>query len=89
MGTAPSSVCRTAASTRNQHNFSLTSSRSANLCDGVEDDLGKLDVSQKRIQLKFQPHEVLTVVWMQGSNEPNGILIRNLAIAQREPSRVW
>ena len=46
--------------------FPLTSSRSANLCDGVEDDLGKLDVSQKRIQLKFQPHEVLTVRLVQG-----------------------
>jgi alpha-mannosidase len=39
----------------------LSALRSANLCNGVEDDLGKLDVSGKRIQLKFQPHEVLTV----------------------------
>ena len=46
--------------------FPLTSLRSANLCDGVEDDLDKLDVSQKRVQLKFQPHEVLTVRLVQG-----------------------
>jgi alpha-mannosidase len=39
----------------------LTPPRSASLCDGVEDDLRSLDLSGKSIQLKFQPHEVLTV----------------------------
>src|SRR6202041_1783239 len=46
--------------------FPLTPLGSANLCDGVEDDLGKLNVSQTHIQLKFQPHEVLTVRLVQG-----------------------
>lgn len=39
----------------------LTPLRSASLCDGVEDDLRSLDVRGKSIQLKSQPHEVLTV----------------------------
>jgi alpha-mannosidase len=39
----------------------LTPLRSANLCNGVEDNLESLDLSGKRILLKFQPHEVLTV----------------------------
>jgi hypothetical protein len=62
--TPPAGDCRPA--TRNQHNFSTHPLRSANLCDGVEDDLGKLDVSQTHIQLKFQPHEVLTVRLVKG-----------------------
>jgi hypothetical protein len=42
-------------------NLPLTALHAANLCNGVEDNLGSLDVSGKRIRLKFQPHEVLTV----------------------------
>ncbi len=41
--------------------FPLNTVRSANLCNGVEDDLSPLNVGGKRIQLKFQSHEVLTV----------------------------
>lgn len=34
---------------------------SASLCNGVEDNLQKLDISANRIYLKFRPNEVLTV----------------------------
>jgi alpha-mannosidase len=44
----------------------LTPLHSANLCNGVEDNVSALDVSGKRIQLKFQPHEVLTVRLVKG-----------------------
>ena len=45
----------------------LNTVRSANLCNGVEDDLSALDVTGNRIRLKFQPHEVLTVRLLEGT----------------------